>query len=209
MIKTSDDPLFRYKIKTTPGNEVKFKKEQILYYPDHTCPGCGAAAVANMRGELYHPFTDFGDPRGLGSLSCQAWGAAFGYIQFDCDDHYGEDKGKGIMGYVVEDGESLGGLRVARVGSGMLPLDFVIKPMGNMDCNQLNAERVYQATRFMLAHAAKDKLAEVEDPLTELILKVASGIVPVSRALFVIRSYMELGGKLEEMGGVEVEDGQA
>lgn len=146
---------------------LDFRPTDILYYPDHTCPACGAAARPDEEGRLYLPFVD------LFGSALRPWAGRFGYVRFACSCPHQPGPG----------------LRVARLGEALLPLPFVSGDQGGQPADHINARRVALALHFLARHARPDRLTH--DPLRDLLIAVACEQTGVDQARQEILSLMK------------------
>ena len=158
-----------------------FRASQILYFPTHVCPQCGAKAVTHPGGQLYQPFQIL---NGIG----MEYDPYFGYVRFDCLCHLNMSS--------QMDPQLAGSMRVARVGDAMLPVSFVSKGSASLSTWGLqvavvNNARVRQAVQFLAATANQRAVAGT-DALKALVYAISAGQAP-ERSYEVLKA-MILGG---------------
>ena len=160
---------------------LALRASQILYFPAHVCPQCGAKAVTHPGGELYQPFRNmFG--------SGMEYDPYFGYVRFDCSCHLNMSS--------ETDPHLAGEMRVARVGDAMLPVCFVGMYSADLatwglHAAEVNNARVRQAVQFLAANADQRALTG-SDTLKALVYAVSAGQSP-ERAYEALKA-MILGG---------------
>ncbi len=143
---------------------LAFHASQILYFPTHGCPQCGARPVPFAGGSLYEPFRNlFG--AGMEYDQC------FGYLRFACSCHLNMSS--------ETDPRLAGSLRVARLGNALLPISFesiysaaLVK--WGMRAAEVNNARVCQAVQFLADHA--DQPVQT---YTNALKTTTLGVVPV------------------------------
>ncbi len=146
---------------------LALRASQILYFPAHVCPQCGAKATAHSDGELFHQFRNvFG--------SSMEYDPYFGYVRFDCACHLNMSS--------ETDPHLAGEMRVARLGDAMLPVSFVSMYSADlatwgMHAAEVNNARVRQAVQFLAAHADQRALTG-SDALKALVYAVSAGQSP-------------------------------
>ena len=160
---------------------LAFRASQILYFPTHVCPKCGAKAVTHPGGELYKPFQN------VNGMSME-YDPYFGYVRFDCLCHLNMSS--------QMDPQLAGSLRVARVGDAMLPVSFVNRystalPTWGLQAAEVNNARVRQAVQFLAANANQRALAG-SDALKALVYAISAGQAP-ERSYEILKA-MILGG---------------
>jgi hypothetical protein len=136
--------------------------EAIQYFPSHRCPRCDAPASSNVRGHWYIPYRDY-----FGS-ALKAWESYFGYVYFACDCAH----------------QPGSGMRVARVGDALIPLEFSGRAQAHAvgwDLDVLNAHETAQAVDFLIKHADPARTA-AHDELQRLLFEVASGALGPEQA---------------------------
>jgi hypothetical protein len=145
------------------------RANQILFFPTHVCPQCGAKPVTFSGGSLYEPFRNI-------SGTAMEYDPYFGYVRFDCHCH---------LNLSSETDPYLGGsLRVARVGDAMLPVRFVSMystklSIWGMHAAEVNDARVRQAVQFLVANADPQALTGC-DNLKALVYAIFAGQSPES-----------------------------
>lgn len=140
---------------------------QILYFPTHVCPQCGAQPVTLKSGGLYEPFFNL-------TGASMEYDPYFGYVRFDCSCH---------LNMSSETAPHLAGrLRVARVGDAMFPVRFVSMYSADLaawglHAADVNHARVRQAVQFLAAHAVPSALTG-SDSLKALVYAISAGQSP-------------------------------
>jgi hypothetical protein len=160
---------------------LAFRASQILYFPTHVCPQCGAKPVTLVSGNLYEPFRNI---FGTG----MEYDPYFGYVKFDCSCHLNMSS--------ETDPHLAGSLRVVRVGDSMLPVSFISMYSAelaswNLHAAEVNNARVHQAVQFLVANADQRVLTG-SDTLKALLYTVSAGQSP-ERAYQALKA-MILGG---------------
>lgn len=146
---------------------LAFFPSQILYFPTHVCPVCGAKATTHKGGELFQQFLDiYGNN--------MEWDPYFGYLKFDCSCHLNMSS--------ETDPHLAGEMRVARVGDAMLPVEFVSMYSANLaawdrSAAEVNQARVRQAVQFLAANADQQVLTG-SDALKVSVYAVSAGQSP-------------------------------
>jgi hypothetical protein len=146
---------------------LALRASQILYFPTHVCPQCGAKPVTLASGGLYEPFRNvFG--------SNMEYDPYYGYVRFDCSCHLNMSS--------ESDPRFAGEMRVARVGDAMLPVSFVSMYSADLaawgkPAAEVNQARVRQAVQFLAANADQQALTG-SDALKALVYAVSAGQSP-------------------------------
>jgi len=173
---------------------LAFHTNQILYFPTHVCPQCGAKPVTLAGGSLYEPFRTL---TGAG----MEYDPYFGFVRFDCSCHLNMSS--------EADPSLAGSLRVTRLGDALLPVSFVSMyspdlATWGMHAAAVNNERVRQAVQFLAANADQKALTG-SDPLKELVYAVSAGRSPNS-AYQALKAMIQVGAPVWPLGCVPTEN---
>lgn len=146
---------------------LAFRANQILYFPNHVCPQCGAKPVTLASGGLFEPFLNI---FGAG----MEYDLYFGYVRFGCFCHLNMSS--------ETDPHLAGSLRVVRVGDAMLPVSFVSTYSAELatwglHAADVNNARVRQAVQFLAANADQQAMTG-SDALKGLVYAVSAGQSP-------------------------------
>ncbi len=165
-------------------NPPPYRIDEIQYLPHHHCPRCGAAARTTPSGAWLEPYQDwFG-------TALRYWQDHLGYVRFECRcQHHPEFKE---------------GLRVARLGDAILPLNFVntaaAARIGKPPA-EINAERTRLAVAFLAEHANPEFSGSV-DWLAHTLHALAAGGLSPEAARKQLQAWIEYQERARPAGGV-------
>ena len=157
-------------ITITPGNEIEFKVEDIMYFGEHRCPECNAQGTINEKNNPLSPsmmFFFFSD--------LNEWDKYVKYAHFLCKSNCYVPGSE--PRYALSKTETpLGGIRVAKLGHAMIPFGLCSPELvqsSEVEPVYLDMQRVQQAINFLSNNADPDML-EI-DYITIQILLASSG----------------------------------
>jgi hypothetical protein len=172
---------------------LAFRASQILTFPAHVCPLCGAKPVTLTGGGLYEPFRTI-------SGAGMEYDPYFGYVRFDCSCHLNMSN--------KTDPRLAGSLRVARVGDALLPVSFISMYSAElttwgMRAEEVNNARVRQAVQF-LANNADQQALSGSDALKALVYAVSAGQSPEG-AYQTLKAMILIGAPVWPAGSIPIE----